>query len=182
MTQSKMARRLRDVGEMKTGLITLVVGLSLALPAWFGIPDGPLTALHPFPFLSMMVGFLSVARGWGLVSVLVLWPALFFLWNPALFRGSRAVPRRTYALWLFTTVLSMGWFASYLINWHDFSRRWHDVEDIQKWRSINALSAAFAILLGLLLSRAWVRREVSFASNTMFAWLAWSAFPAPPTI
>jgi hypothetical protein len=73
------------------------------------------------------------------------------------------------------------------MDWHDFSRRWHDAEDIQKWRSVNALSAAFAVLVGLLLSRAWVQRGASFASNlllhwTIFAWLAWSAFPAPPTI
>jgi hypothetical protein len=49
-----------------------------------------------------------------------------------LFRGSRAVPKRTYVLWLPTVLLSIHWIANYLIEWRDFSRRWHDVEDIQK--------------------------------------------------
>ena len=122
-----------------------------------------------------------------LVGVLPLWPALFFLWSPGLFCASRAVPGRTYDLWLLTTLLSILLFANYLIERRDYSRRWHDVEDIQKWRFANGMSGALAIVVGIFLLRAWIPQTPSYAMNlllhwTMFAWFTWCAFPFPPTI
>jgi hypothetical protein len=112
-----------DIAPKKATLITIVSALALAVPAWVAINGSALMSpLHPFPALTVVASFFSVDRGWGLAGALLIWPALFLLWNPGLFRGSRAAPRRTYVLWLITTLLSVAWFAAYLIDWHDLSK------------------------------------------------------------
>jgi hypothetical protein len=73
--------------------------------------------------------------------------------------------------------------VSHHVNWYDFSKRWHDIDDIQHWRSLYVINGAWAILVGLMLLRIWVQQRSSYASNlllhwTLFAWLAWYAFPA----
>jgi hypothetical protein len=173
---------------MKGRLITVVSALALAIPAWVAINgpgnySGGMSPVHPFPMLTVLASFISVDHGWGLAGALLIWPALFLLWNPSLLRGSHAVPRRTYALWLTTALLSVYWFASYLIDWHDLSRRWHDTEDIHKWRTLGVINGALAVLIGLMLLRIRGLQRSSFASNLLlhwglFAWLAWCAFPA----
>src|SRR5215471_19450929 len=162
--------------------------LALAIPAWVAINgpgngSGVMSPVHPFPMLTVVASFISVDHGWGLAGALLIWPALFLLWNPSLLRGSHAAPRRTYALWLITTLLSVAWFAAYLIDWHDLSRRWHDIEDIQKWRTLGAINAVLAVVIGFILQRIRDHQRSSFASNLLlhwglFAWLAWCAFPA----
>jgi hypothetical protein len=133
--------------------------------------------------LTVLASFLSVDHGWGLAGALLIWPALFLLWNPSLVRGSHATPTRTYALWLIITLLSVAWFAAYLIDWNDLSRCWHDIEDIQKWRTLGAINAVVAVVIGFMLLRIRDHKRSSFASNLLlhwglFAWLAWCAFPA----
>jgi hypothetical protein len=172
---------------MKSSLVTLVAGLSLAIPAWAGVASPSPTTLHPFPCLTTIGGLVSAGRGWGLVGAFLMWPALFFVWHPQLFRGTPAVPRRTYLLWLTATLLSIVWFVNYLIDWHDLSRHWHDIEDLQKWRLVNGVSGALAVVIGLMLLWARLLRTPSFAFSVLvhwitFAWLAWRAFPASPTL
>jgi len=87
--------------------------------------------LHPFPMLTVVALFFSADHAWGLASALLIWPARFLLWNPSLLRGSHTAPTRTHARWLITTLLSVAWFAGYLIDWNDLSRRWHDIKTIR---------------------------------------------------
>jgi hypothetical protein len=170
--------------ELKPGLITVVCALALAGLAWVATTGtGLMSPVHPFPLLTVFALFFSVDHGWGLAGGLLIWPVLFLLWNPALLRGAPAAPTRTYVLWLIIIVLSVAHFASYLIDWRDFSKRWHDVEDIQRWRTLGLINAGLAVLVGLMLLRIRDRHRSSFSLNlllhwTLFAWLAWSAFPA----
>src|SRR5262249_20553797 len=135
------------------GLITVFSALALAGPAWVAINgSGLMSPGHPFPMLTVIASFFFVDHGWGLAGALFIWPALF-LWNPSLLRASHAPPTRTYALWLITTLLSVAWFAGYLIDWHDLSKRWRDIEDIQKWRTLGMINGVLAILSGFILLR-----------------------------
>ena len=145
---------------MKIALITICVGLSLAIPAWVGITGSPTmavvypwTTVHPYPALTVIAALFSAVHGWGLAGALLLWPALFLLWNPGLVRGARVTPWRTHVLWLTITLLSIPWFANYFIDWHDYSKHWHDVQDIQKWQSLAEINGVWAGLVGLMLLR-----------------------------
>jgi hypothetical protein len=74
--------------------------------------------------LTVVASLFSAVHGWGLAGGLIIWPVLFLLWNSTLLRGARAAPKRTYVLWLITTLLTVAWLA----YWNDFSKRWHDIE------------------------------------------------------
>ena len=63
-------------------LVTLAVGLSLAIPAWLGLPERDVpTVLRPLPLPTLVAAFYFVDRGWSLGSVTVLPSILFFLWH-----------------------------------------------------------------------------------------------------
>src|SRR5215467_16078814 len=153
-------------------------------PAWVAVTgSGLLSPVHPFPMLTVVASLYSAVHGWGLAGGLIIWPVLFLLWNPTLLLGARAAPKRTYILWLITTLLTVAWFVAYFIHWNDFSKRWHDIEDIQKWRTLGLINGGMAVAVGLMLLRIRYLQRSSFASNLilhwgLFAWLAWCAFPA----
>jgi hypothetical protein len=156
-------------------LVTLAVGLSLAIPAWLGLPERDVpTVLRPLPLPTLVAAFYFVDRGWSLGSVTVLPSMLFFLWHARLFQGIDRVPKRTYVLWTVVTILSIAWFA---IIWRE-ALRFHSFQHLL---SVGGINLTWAASVGALLARNW-RGPSSFGSNlllhwALFAWLAWYAFP-----
>jgi hypothetical protein len=95
---------------MKPAWVTLICGLLLLIPAAAGLfLTGVPTVLIPLPALTIVPAFLLDALHLQAVAV-VIPTILFFVWTPGLFRGSKAMPKRTYVLFVITTVLSVIWF------------------------------------------------------------------------
>src|SRR6266404_6571369 len=82
---------------MKSETLTLVAGLGLILPLPFLMftKDMP-SELYPLPVIVAIPALLGLRYAAAAVPML-----LFFLWNPALFRGEAKVPMRSYALWIY---------------------------------------------------------------------------------
>src|SRR5437588_8921373 len=90
-------------------LITFVIGSSLLLPACFGLLlTGTPTVLCPLPFLTIIPAFMLSDWNYKLVSLAILIPmVLFFVWNPALFRGRTRIPKRSLLLLPILTALQV---------------------------------------------------------------------------
>jgi hypothetical protein len=100
--------------------------------------------------------------------------ALFFLWNPELFKGAARTPKRSYVLMITATLLGIPWFA---VGWKDGIA----AQGARYNYSVLAVNIAWATVLWVLFTRNR-KREPSFTANllfhwVLFAWLAWYAFP-----
>jgi hypothetical protein len=98
---------------------------------------------------------------------------LFFAWNPGLFRGSMPVPKRSWVLLSLLTVLSVVYFVGSWRYGNRYQGRDYTV-------TICAVNVGWIVILWAMLYRS--SRLRSFGANllfhgTMFAWLAWYAFP-----
>jgi hypothetical protein len=119
------------------------------------------------PLLVMIPAFI-VRVGAVLVPI-----ALFFAWNPSLFRGQETVPKRTYWLLGIIILLNAAWFAS--------GRKWGvEFEGIRYVRIVGIVNAAWSALLVALFAA--FRKRGTFNNNLflhwmLFVWLAWYAFP-----
>jgi hypothetical protein len=153
---------------MQPRAVTLLAGLSLMVPATVAVLFYPRRLYTPLPLLV----WVPIYR-LGIPDIFA--PMLlFFLWNPALFRGSPKFPNRTYVLFFLLVIVSMGWFI--------FSWKW----GIQ-FQGRNYTGTIFVInviwIAGLFVALWRSRRAAaSFASNVVvhwaiFLWLAWCAFP-----
>jgi hypothetical protein len=150
------------------GHVTFLAGMALLVPGStpFLISGPSISA--PNPALVVVPGFLL-----GVPAALL--PAIpFFAWNPALFKGSKALPRRTYILFIATVVLTAIWFAA---GWK-FGIQYQGAHYTRVVCMINALW--IAALGGLLVRYRGI--SASFASNVavhwlLFVWFAWYAFP-----
>ena len=158
---------------MKSSLWTCAAAASLIVPACFGLLlSGAPTLLSPFPGLTVSIGFLFGNEG-GTWIALLLPAVLFMVWNPALFRGETAVPKRSLVLLTILTALS-------------------DLYFVESWRlGLRYQGAAFTYgvcllnvlaLLLLWLVFIWGTRQPKFSHNLLahwllFVWLAWCAFP-----
>ena len=157
--------------HMRNRLSTIVAGLSLLIPAAFGLllAKGP-TVAFPFPALMFVPSFLihRVAVGVALPVV------CFFIWNPGLFRGEHRIPKRSFVLLIFTTGLSLVWFA---IGWTDGLA----IQGARYTYLVCTINVVWILCLWAAFARNW-KRASSFSANLvvhwmLFAWLAWYAFP-----
>ena len=152
---------------MDSATLTLMAGICLAIPAMIGISAGEPRPLSPMPMLVMVPAFV-VRVGAVLVPI-----ALFFAWNPSLFRGRDTIPKRTYWLLGITILLNVAWFVS---GW-----KWGvQFEGIRYVKIVGIVNAAWSVLLVALFVA--FRNHGSFKKNLflhwmLFVWLAWYAFP-----
>lgn len=152
--------------------LTFLAGASLVVPAAVGLfLTGVPTIFCPLPLLTVLPAFMLFA----VAPVVVVIPSgLFFAWNPTLFRGVPAPPRRSYILFGALVVLSVVYFV---VSWGDGVQ----FEGRSYTRTIAIANVIWIALLTFLfvLSRT---RKPSFIFNLtlhwlLFAWLAWYAFP-----
>lgn len=158
----------------KSGALALVAGCSLLLPAYTGLAGAP-TLLCPLPFLTVTPAFiLSTLRAGQFARAAVLVPALlFFAWNPGLFRGQTQIPKRSLALLMIATPLTVIWFVG---SW----KYGLQYQGRQYTHVICVTNAVWLAALWITLASRWHRD--SFAGNLLFhwlllAWLGWYAFP-----
>jgi hypothetical protein len=168
------SRSLIDHEVMKDRLAAVISGLTLLIPAFFGLLISKVpTIFCPFPALTVLPAFaLSSLHLWS--AAVTVPPLLFFLWNPGLFRGERKFPKRSRWLLVAAIALSVIWFIVGRSNGFHY----------QGARYVYTVALANLAWIGLLsvIFRAYWRREPSFNVNLvfhwlLFAWLAWYAFP-----
>jgi hypothetical protein len=152
----------------KSSVLTLLAGLSLWAFLWLLYAAERRTALYLIPVYVIMFS-LSHLR-WASAA----FPVLFFLWNPGLFRGDAAVPKRSSLLLIVTTVLNTVWF----IFWW---KKEVGAEGPKYIYSVCALNFVWIVSLWMLLAGSR-EREPSFKLNLLFhwmlfAWLCSFAFP-----
>jgi hypothetical protein len=168
---------------VKPGWATLVAGLSLAIPVWFGlqllskvilfIPDTLLTGFSWLWIGALVFGNPRYDTASFAVAQFV--PVLcFFVWNPKLFSGAAHVPKRSYALFAVATVLTVLYFRSGLSDGIGYQGPKYTYAYL-------AANVASIGLLALIFVRNW-NKQPSFRTNLLlhwilFAWLAWFAFP-----
>jgi hypothetical protein len=156
---------------VKGGLATLIVGLSLLVPACIGLLiSGAPTSLGPFPGMTAIPALFLSSR----VVAVALPSLLFFAWNPGLFRGESKIPKRSYWLLAAATILSVIWFA---MGWK-YGLQYQGARYVYEVCVANIAGIAF---LAVAFSRYW-KGGSSFRLNLalhwlLFAWLAWYAFP-----
>lgn len=101
---SEMSKR--SITVVIAAVVVALIGCqSLGL---FGGARPTLMAPEGFPLI------LPIAMGLPHWLVVLAWGGAFVAWNPALLKGSAAVPPRTVALWLATAYLSA---AHFLVSW-----------------------------------------------------------------
>lgn len=161
---------------MTASFQTVAVGFGLVLVAWIGcFSAGVPTLICPLPTVTILPAFFLASPPSNLPPKLaILVPALlFFAWNPGLFRGTLQVPKRSWVLLTILTALSAVYFP--------FSWRYGNEYQGHKYTDIIcAINVGWIAVLWAVLLRA--SRLRSFGSNllfhaTLFAWLAWYAFP-----
>jgi hypothetical protein len=153
---------------------TLIASLSLLIPAAAGLlTSGIPRSYCPLPILTVVPAF--VLSWHHLEDVAITLPSLLFLaWTPDLLHGQVNVPKRSYRLLAVLTVLSVFYFAT---GW----KLGVDYEGIEYTRAVCFINLIWIVLLAIAFLR--VRKTgSSFRSNlmlhwTLFAWLAWYAFP-----
>src|SRR5262249_24727304 len=143
----------------------LVAGLSLLLPlAFLMVPKAVPDELYPLP------GVVAIPALFGLGHASTAIPTLlFFLWNPGLVRGAAKVPKRSFALLVITTLLSVPWFVAgwkYGLKFPGSNYTY----------SVLAINVAWLVGLWATIARRW-NVEPLFFHWMLFAWLAWYAFP-----
>ncbi len=154
--------------------VTVIAGLLLLIPAAAGLLiSGVPRAYCPLPTLTIVPAFLLSSEH-AEYAAIALPSLLFFAWNPGLMRGRVKVPRRSYGLLALLTALSVFYFVS---GW----KLGVEYEGIEYTLAVCFINIVWIALLGLAFFRA---RETacSFERNlvlhwTLFAWLAWYAFP-----
>jgi hypothetical protein len=155
---------------MKNRLLTILVGLSLFVPVLFErLSRGNESLLYPFPALVIIPMFLDLYSAAFAVPVV-----LFFVWNPRLFRGESAVPKRSYILLMVTTLADAFWFVDGL----KYGLRF---QGASYTHGVLFLNIVWIAVLWLMFVYAW-KSKPSFATNLLvhwwlFAWLAWYALP-----
>ena len=155
---------------MNSEALTSIAGISLMLPLPLLIftKDVP-SQLYPFPVVVAIPALFGLRYAAAAVPML-----LFFLWNPALFRGEAKVPKRSYALLLSATLLSVPWF---ILGW----KFGLEFQGSRYNYSVLVINIGWLAALWTMASHNR-RREPSFQSSlflhwVLFAWLAWYAFP-----
>lgn len=156
---------------MTRQVLTSLAGLSFFVPALFFINGGDRTdsILYPHPALVLIPMFFGLR--WAALAVPT---ALFFAWNPNLFRGEAKVPKRSYVLLAIATLFSLLWFV---VGWKD-GLAFQGAMYNYSFLIVNILWTG-GLWLMVALSR---KSEQSFRVNLLFhwlffAWLAWYAFP-----
>jgi len=156
--------------SIKSEPLTLVAGLSLMLPLPFMMftKDMP-SEIYPLPVVVAIPALLGLR--YAAVAIPML---LFFLWNPALFRGEVKVPHRSYILLVTTTVLSIPWFV---LGW----KYGLEFQGSRYNYSVLAINIGWLAILWTMAARSR-KKEPSFQASlflhwALFAWLAWYAFP-----
>jgi hypothetical protein len=158
----------------RSAAATLMAGIGLLVPAAVGLlASGVPTTVCSFPALTVLPAFLLSDIHLSMLAVAS--PMLlFFIWNPALFRGETTVPTRSYVLLAVATVLSIFYFV---FGWK-LGVQYQGVHYTRVVGAVNIGWSAF-LILGFFRSRKGV---TSFGFNLFlhwmtFAWLAWYAFP-----
>ncbi len=160
-----------DTRARSAPLWTLLAGFSLAAPVLIaflrGTEDGPSLAF-PFPVL-IFISALSLH--WAAAAVPT---ALFFVWNPGLFRGDPRIPGRSYGLLAIAAVLSAIWFA---IGWSSGLA----VQGATYNYGVCGFNVLWIGIMWVMFARSR-KSELSFGTNLLlhwllFAWLGWYAFP-----
>lgn len=152
-------------------LLTLLAGLSLAMPALIGLLTGPETGptiAFPWPALVLIPVFVFRQGALAVPTV------LFFVWNPELFRGDNQIPGRSFVLLIVATVMSVGWFA---IGWRDGLA----VEGVKYNYAVCGINVLWIGVLWVMFARNR-NDESTFGTNLLlhwllFAWLGWYGFP-----
>lgn len=146
---------------MRDKLWTLVAGFSLLAPIiLFRAPfasELP-NAIYPLPALMVIPAFLGLRQAAPAVPVL-----LFFVWNPRLFRGDAAVPKRSYFLLFIATLLTPLWF---IVGWKD-GVAYQGVK--YNW-SVSAVNFVWLAALWIFFIRRR-KMEPSFKANLLFHWM-----------
>lgn len=151
---------------MKPSQVTFIAGVGLILAAAAGLVF-PLSA-----FVLIPAFFLD---SWHLTYLTVAIPTLlFFAWNTPFFKGSNAMPKRTYGLYAAVVVLSAAYFVAAWKDGVQFQGKQYTI-------GVCTMDVVWAAVLGVILWR-YRRTNRSFAYNlaihwALFAWLAWCAFP-----
>jgi len=161
---------------------TLVAGISLAIPVWVGlqllsnvvffIPDTAFTGISWLLIGGLVFGNPRYTTE-SLASAQFVPVLLFFAWNPRLFSGATNVPKRSYALFAIATLLTVLYFRSVSDG--------IGYQGPKYTYAFLAANVASIALLVFIFVRNW-NREPSFRTNlllhwSLFAWLAWFAFP-----
>jgi hypothetical protein len=167
-------RRTVLVKSYPADTLTLMAGLALLIPAWFGLfLTGVPTILCPMPMLTTVPAFLLST--WRLQYVAIGLPVLlFFIWRPGFFRGAPQVPSRSYILLAIVMVLSIIWFIS---GW-SFGLRYQGAGYTS---AVLVVNVGWAAVLLFAFVRTW-KKGASFGTSLfvhwmLFAWLTWYAFP-----
>jgi hypothetical protein len=159
----------------RSSVLVLLAALGLLVPAFVGLGllpgTGSPTPLAPVPALTAIPALLLDRFAYAALLV----PSLLFLaWNPQLFRSNGKIPRRSFGLFVMTTVLSILYFA---LGWRDAAKYWGVTYTV----TVCLVNAAWATLLGLWFHKRW-NVTPAFAESLLlhwmlFAWLCWYAFP-----
>lgn len=153
---------------------TLLASVSLLIPAAAGLLTSGIPRTYcPLPMLTIVPAFvLSVHH---LENLAITLPSLLFLvWSPGLMRGQANVARRSHRLLAVLTLLSVYYFVT---GW----KLGVEYQGIEYTRAVCFINIVWVALLTTAFVR--VRKTgPSFRSNlvlhwTLFAWLAWYAFP-----
>jgi hypothetical protein len=164
-------KSLTIVGGSLLAIIPVVgIGALLLLQA---IPLGqflyplPLFTALPFLFLSLHLGPLPA------FAAIFVPTLLFWAWSFNLFRGASVVPRRSVILFWFLAALTVVYFVA---SW-DYGVKWQGYEHVIAVLVLNVV-AIYLLWRFLVQARSAPSFRHSFLFHwTLFAWLAWFAFP-----
>jgi len=151
---------------------TVASAIALTVPAYCAFTlSGTPSLLAPFPTLTILVAFaLPAAFPW-LAAVV---PSIVFAaWNPALFQGEARVPRRSLALLVALTILTI---VDFTVEWRG-GMHYHGAQF-----TVGVFIANVVWLVVIWISFGRGVRRSSFFNNLLahwllFAWLASFAFP-----
>jgi uncharacterized membrane protein len=155
----------------RSGIVTCISELALLIPGSLGLLlAGFPTVLCPFPALTIIPAFLLA--DWNYRAALLVPVLLFFVWNPGLFRGAAAIPRRSFGLLAVATLLSA---ADFAIEW-------------KLGLAYQGSHYTYLAIEFVLVASVWAlfirnrRSAPSFKANLvlhwiLFAWLSWYALP-----
>ncbi len=160
---------------MKAWHQTVAIGVGLVLLAWIGISKEVLVPFRPMPLVTVMPAFVLASPPSHLPYWLAIFvpAALFFAWNPGLFRGKDQLPKRSWVLLTILTVLSIAYFVSSWANGIEYQGRTYTI--VICVANFLWLAALWAILY--CSARLSSFRTNLFFHSALFASLAWYAFP-----
>jgi len=147
----------------RSGVVTLVAGLGLLIPASAGLGLlGLQTGMCPFPVLTTMPLFTLSA--WRLDKLAIVVPVLFFFaWHRGLFGGDAKVPRRSFVLLAAATALTGIYFV---VSW-----KWGlEYQGLEYTRVVCLANVAWIALLFLGFGLPW-QRKPSFKFSLFLHWM-----------